>query len=76
MKVKELIEKLQQYQDCYIYINRDLNIEDEFIDLAIYSLTQEQIEKIHKEDKLMPLEPVCMWKSFDLCVGGSKSISL
>ena len=31
MKVKELIEKLQQYQDCYIYINRDLNIEDEFI---------------------------------------------
>ena len=31
MKVKELIEKLQQYRDCYIYINRDLNIEDEFI---------------------------------------------
>ena len=31
MKVKELIKKLQQYQDCYIYINRDLNIEDEFI---------------------------------------------
>lgn len=31
MKVKELIEKLQQYQDCYIYINRDLNIEDDFI---------------------------------------------
>lgn len=31
MKVKELIEKLQQYQECYIYINRDLNIEDEFI---------------------------------------------
>ena len=31
MKVKELIEKLQQYQDCYIYINRELNIEDEFI---------------------------------------------
>ena len=31
MKVKELIEKLRQYQDCYIYINRDLNIEDEFI---------------------------------------------
>lgn len=31
MKVKELIEKLQQYQDCYIYINREINIEDEFI---------------------------------------------
>ena len=31
MKVKELIKKLQQYQDCYIYINRELNIEDEFI---------------------------------------------
>ena len=31
MKVKELIKKLQQYQDYYIYINRDLNIEDEFI---------------------------------------------
>lgn len=31
MKVKELIKKLQQYQDCYIYINREMNIEDEFI---------------------------------------------
>lgn len=52
------------------------NIEDEVIDLAIYSINQEQIEKIHNKDKLRPLEAVYMWEPFDLYVEGSKSISL
>ena len=50
--------------------------EDEVIDLAIYTITKERIEKIHKKGKLRPLEAVYMWESFDLCIGGSKSISL
>lgn len=28
---RELIEKLKQYPDAYIYINHEQNIEDEFV---------------------------------------------
>lgn len=28
---RELIEKLKQYPDAYVYINREKNIEDEFV---------------------------------------------
>lgn len=31
MITKELIEKLKQYPDSYVYINKELNIEDEFV---------------------------------------------
>ena len=37
------------------------------------SITQEQINDIHLKGKLTPLEAVSQWKSFDLCIEGSKT---
>ena len=31
MTIRQLIEKLKQYPDAYVYINREKNIEDEFV---------------------------------------------
>lgn len=31
MTTKELIAKLKQYPDSYVYINKEPNIEDEFV---------------------------------------------
>lgn len=39
------------------------------------SITQEQIDEIHRKGKITPLEAVQLWESFDLCIEGNKTIS-